>query len=407
MLEKTVGFNTSTPSNGIATYGFCMGNQMPSLVGKYKHGHLMKIETDSNGLGNVLHMWQYEIDACKPTEEEMERLAKDFIKEAFSERDGWAIYCCCVVHGAASYLPDFLEYLGSEHANMTINHGVIGQQRLLETTTMTSYREKVSESYKAGTFRFGHLDNVSLVGKVSEESGGYLPDILDMLEESPFLRPTMPWGECSSTESMHPTKSNDGPILWIRPGEQSIPTVELGKSPCKRRRTGINEIQNLKYLPRSSIEREIMIEDRTPAHADHVGFGIDRMTTGAVGVLKAVHCGTTPEVNRTIKDTVIFNASDFNKLTQMLQLDIHEPPMSQCTMWLDESKLNHFSREGIRYAKVPLCDNDIYYLPRNIIHQFRTISAATSIVWNVRLKQYYPKEVKGTYNVRNVYFYFS
>ena len=35
---------------------------------------------------------------------------------------------------------------------------------------------------------------------------------------------------------MHPTKSNDGPILWMRPGEQSIPTIELGSSPFKRRR---------------------------------------------------------------------------------------------------------------------------------------------------------------------------
>ena len=62
-----------------------------------------------------------------------------------------------------------------------------------------------------------------------------------------------------------------------------IPTQELGKSPVKRRRAGINELQNLKYLPRSTMERELLIEDRTPAHADHVGFGPDRLTTAAVG----------------------------------------------------------------------------------------------------------------------------
>merc|ERR1712226_584918 len=129
---------------------------------------------------------------------------------------------------------------------------------------------------------------------------------------------TMPWGECSSMESMIPTKSNDGPILWMRPGEQSIPTVELGKSPLKRRRAGINELQNLKYLPRSSTEREIFIEDRTPAHADHVGFGPDRLTTAAVGVLKAIHCSSKAEVNRITKDTVIFHAADFIKLSQLL-----------------------------------------------------------------------------------------
>jgi len=121
-----------------------------------------------------------------------------------------------------------------------------------------AYREKVRDTYKRGTFRFGNLDNISLVGTVSEESGGYIPDVLDMLEESPFLRlvyicffskllpnfmswtfdifQTMPWGELSHLKDMHPAKSNDGPILWMRPGEQSIPTVELGKSPLKRRR---------------------------------------------------------------------------------------------------------------------------------------------------------------------------
>lgn len=52
------------------------------------------------------------------------------------------------------------------------------------------------------------------------------------------------------------------------------------------RRTVINELQNLKYLPRSTMERELLIEDRTPAHADHVGFGPDRMTTAAVGKLQ-------------------------------------------------------------------------------------------------------------------------
>ena len=44
----------------------------------------------------------------------------------------------------------------------------------------------------------------------------------------------MPWGPLSAIR-MKRTESNDGPILWCRPGEQLVPTADH-KSPLKRKR---------------------------------------------------------------------------------------------------------------------------------------------------------------------------
>lgn len=58
---------------------------------------------------------------------------------------------------------------------------------------------------------------------------------------------------------------------------------------CFSCRSSTNEVKNLlQSLPRTSEPREMLFEDRTRAHADHIGQGFERRTTAAVGVLKAV-----------------------------------------------------------------------------------------------------------------------
>lgn len=199
-----------------------------------KFRKLVHFDKYSNGGALVLHSYEDELKELTPTE--MDQFVKEYFDIVLGENPEGVSNCVMgIVHGAATYMPDFIDYFADLHPNMIVKSGILGKSDV-ETLTMTKYQENVKQTYQSGTFRTGPLFQISLVGTVHEEVGGYFPKFLDLMEDNPFLKMVMPWGGVSSVAGMPRTQSNDGPIMWTRPGEQMVPTADLPKSPFKRKR---------------------------------------------------------------------------------------------------------------------------------------------------------------------------
>lgn len=104
-------------------------------------GRLMHQERQANGGGAVLHAYADELAGLGPAQ--MEAFAQDFLRLAFAEEPrGAATYALAVVHGAAAYLPDFLDYFAFNFPNTPVKMELLGKKDI-ETTTIANFHSQV------------------------------------------------------------------------------------------------------------------------------------------------------------------------------------------------------------------------------------------------------------------------
>ncbi|KRX96584.1 Round spermatid basic protein 1-like protein [Trichinella pseudospiralis] len=182
----------------------------------------ISVQEDPNGGASVLVSDYDQLRGF--CEEEMAHFAKWFLKRVYEEVNGVAVHVMGIIHNGASFLPEILQYFEETWPDMPVKVGSLTNRQSVETMSMREYAENVYQSYSCGTFRFGPLMSVTLVDTKREEAGGYTAEFLDLLERSSFLKPVLPWGSMSTLSDMPRRCSEDGPIMWIRPGEQIVPT---------------------------------------------------------------------------------------------------------------------------------------------------------------------------------------
>jgi hypothetical protein len=100
------------------------------------------VEEQPNGGALVAHAYCSELSALSPAE--MQQFAQEFVTLAFSEDTSSqaAHYVMGIIHGAASYLPDFLDYFSWKFPSSPVKMEILGKKDI-ETTTMLNFHNQV------------------------------------------------------------------------------------------------------------------------------------------------------------------------------------------------------------------------------------------------------------------------
>lgn len=161
---------------------------------------------------------------------------------------------------------------------------MLGNKKEIRTMSLQDYRRRVKGSFNQNSrlFREGPMREISLVGKKGEETGAEFTDFNEKLTKCvPIFRYIIPWGKLALDTITCAKKSDDGPIWWVRPGEQSV-SSNTPTTPTKNNSHKVG-------FKRARDVREVIAYDRTNPHLDHIDN--PRQTTHAVGMLKAVKVG--------------------------------------------------------------------------------------------------------------------
>jgi hypothetical protein len=243
---------------------------------------LITQEIDPNGGASLLVAYQDEIDEKLQADDSKRKFAKYFLNLVYSEskverdeentssklmkendllfssssannilkRDSVANHVLGVIRNSAKSIPDLINYFADNYPQMTVKSSLLLNNKEINTLKISDYRKCVNSTYLNGTFRYGPLLQTSIVGVRNEEIGDYFPEFIDnYLHSNAFLNQVMPWGEMSLNHQMNPMNSDDGPIIWARPGEQMIPTshlkdqqsVNLNNASCEANSPNSNE----------------------------------------------------------------------------------------------------------------------------------------------------------------------
>lgn len=143
--EKTCCSKSSSGTGDAGAAGVGKPSQLhsrlPGIEG-LEFGRFVHVEQQPNGGALVVHAYSRELAVLSP--EELQRFAHEFVTLAFCEdQNGAAHYVMGIIHGAAAYLPDFLEYFSSKFPNSPVKMEILGKKDI-ETTTMANFNAQVS-----------------------------------------------------------------------------------------------------------------------------------------------------------------------------------------------------------------------------------------------------------------------